>query len=841
MPAGQRDEMDGVMANSIGDIFEKSLRTFLKPLIPYWDDPTISSILINGPDDIWIEQHNQLQQIEESFSTDHLHQAIRHIAQLSGVLISEENPQLHTTLPDGAEISILLPPISKQGPVVSLQKAQTHSRSLREMVQEGSLSYAASSFLQAAIIAQQSILIVGPPGSDRTSLMQALVQHIPMNERLICLESSKSTNLHHAHVLQFSLNEQLAQMDEKGRASQAFFQMLPLFRPHRLLIEILKGAETLPMIQMVGSGYPGSIATLGGVHIYDALQQLEAQCLLAERPLTQRALRAQIASAFRLIVICQRSSNGENHIASITELLGLDQDGDYKLLPLFARRAASPASSGIWEPGALLPAAHLPSFWPRLQELGFEEIDRTFFHPDNYNEYGEKMSDQEHEVLTPAGKSQDAAPSQELTTLPASLIAALTKAQEHTPIQEPAPVPSPTEVSVAKAPEVPKEALETQAPPTPPPSEPEAPKEPTTAELDTPEESEERPEPAQAQSARDMFPFHIAEQEPSLDQPQITPVRQVPPSILEEEKRKLIPPNALLGTGPKETPQEQDQPQAQAQAQAQLEPQVSEMVHEHSFTPEPAQQTPTNTDLPPHREAAGWGAGGSSANHHSPLHEDGIIDDASQILDLSDMIMEEPSSVSRQGPYAAASQESQRRQEPPAPPPEPAMAAMAAMPATRAGMLPQSREEAHKSPYMVDEEPTHSGIPVAKPAPVQRPPTGQYNTGRPSSPPPAGSAPAQQPLSPSQQPHPPARSVVVRRGRRTGVHDMGSFSASTDNDSTSIRAKPPTVPKMTRQPTQPPASQPQPHQPHEQLSIETQNSLATEATVIRSRPLPPKK
>ena len=170
------------MVSAIGDMFSRSLKTFLRPVLALWEDPQVMELVIHGSSEVWVDRGCSLEKVDEVFPSDQLGQAIRQIGQLVGVLINEENPHLSKQLPDGTELSIAVPPLAKAGPILAIRKGNYEQPSLDEMIQGGFLTSAVTDFVKLSLLAQQSVHVVGPTGSGVQTLFQALVRSLPTSE-----------------------------------------------------------------------------------------------------------------------------------------------------------------------------------------------------------------------------------------------------------------------------------------------------------------------------------------------------------------------------------------------------------------------------------------------------------------------------------------------------------------------------------------------------------------------------------------------------------------------------------------------------------------------------------
>jgi|GEM_PF-2330638 len=361
---------------SLGEIFQKSFRTFLKPIVPFWDDPTVFAIFINSPDDIWVERTTGIKKIEVQLIEEQIHHAIRKISQFAGVLLSEENPHLSTELPDGSQVSILAPPLSQDFPILTIKKRQESHFPLEELVYQGVLSDEAAVFLRAALLARQSILLVGPPSSGKSELGRALMGILSEQERIVHIAKQNALPIEHNHALQCSfpvVNED----SESSMSDTKWCQAISSLSPNRLFLEDAPSTHILPSLYLLDSRFQGSILSFDGFGYRDALRRLESACLRKDPQASILSIRSLLTTAFQLVVFCCPISQMSSQIVEICELTSLDAKGEYQAVPLFQQTRLG--GEGETRRSELLPAGNQPSFLDVLGYLGFEEFDSSFF------------------------------------------------------------------------------------------------------------------------------------------------------------------------------------------------------------------------------------------------------------------------------------------------------------------------------------------------------------------------------------------------------------------------------------------------------------------------------
>jgi pilus assembly protein CpaF len=302
---------------------------------PLMDDPEITEILVNNWEDIWVERAGRLERVEGlAFEND---QAVRNlaerIAQPVRRRIDERHPILDARLPDGSRVCATLSPPSLNGCAMAIRKFNPHMLGARNLLDAGSLTREAYQFLRRAVRARCNILVVGGTSSGKTTVLNALSEFIPDDERVITIEDAAELRLQQSHVLRYETRHGNAE----GQGSITIRDLVKTslrLRPDRIVVGEVRGAEALDMIQAANTGHDGCFSTLHANTAQDALSRLETMVLMADSGLPLRAIRQQIGSAFELIVHCVRLRSGARRVSDVVEV-HLTPDGEYQLHPLF--------------------------------------------------------------------------------------------------------------------------------------------------------------------------------------------------------------------------------------------------------------------------------------------------------------------------------------------------------------------------------------------------------------------------------------------------------------------------------------------------------------------------
>lgn len=345
------------------DLYRETLAHLLGPVQPFLADPSVTEVMINGPDEIYIERAGRLERTDACFTDDDsLRAALRNIAQFVGKRLIPEQPSLEARLPDGSRVHIVQPPAARKGLCATIRKFSDRRLSLADLVTRGTLTPAAAEFLGLGVALEKNIIVSGGTGSGKTTLLNVLSSMIPATDRIIVLEDSTELQLQQPHVLPFEVQAP----DRHGRGGMTIrdlFRASLRMRPDRIVVGECRGGEALDMIQAMTSGHSGSLSTCHANTPKDALNRLETMALMAGMDIPLVALRAQVGSAIDLIVQIDRIG-AERRVTCISEVGGLTEAGTLAVTDLF-RYGGHPPS--------LLPTGVVPSFTEQLQTHGLVE------------------------------------------------------------------------------------------------------------------------------------------------------------------------------------------------------------------------------------------------------------------------------------------------------------------------------------------------------------------------------------------------------------------------------------------------------------------------------------
>ena len=299
--------------------------TGLGPLEPFFRDPTISDILVNGPKDIYIERHGRLSRVPVSFRNDaHLMAIIDRIVSRVGRRVDESSPMVDARLPDGSRVNAIIPPLAIDGPVLSIRRFGAEL-AINQLVDNGSLTQEMVDLLAGCVQARLNVMISGGTGSGKTTLLNALSVFIPATERVVTIEDAAELRLQQEHVVRLETRPPNAEGKGQVVARDLVRNALRM-RPDRIIVGEVRGPEALDMLQAMNTGHEGSLTTIHANSPRDALARVETMIQFANTSLPLRAIREQIASALEVVVQIARMSDGTRRVTSITEITSMEGD-----------------------------------------------------------------------------------------------------------------------------------------------------------------------------------------------------------------------------------------------------------------------------------------------------------------------------------------------------------------------------------------------------------------------------------------------------------------------------------------------------------------------------------
>jgi pilus assembly protein CpaF len=346
------------------------------PIEPFLADESVSEVMVNGPNQIYVERRGQLSAVPARFTNnDSLMRVIERIVTPLGRRIDEGVPMVDARLPDGSRVNAIIPPLSLVGPILTIRKFSRQRFSMERLVDLGSLTPQMCEFLRLCVRYRKNILVSGGTGSGKTTFLNALSESIPSDERIVTIEDAAELRLAQPHVL--SLEARPPNVEGRGEVTiRDLVRNALRMRPDRIIVGECRGGEALDMLQAMNTGHDGSMTTGHANSPRDLLSRLEVMVLMAGMDLPVRAIREQIASAVDIIVQQTRFSDGRRRVTSIVEVDGME--GDVILTqPLFAFKQRGVTAAGEIV-GDYTGFGQAPRFYEDLNEAGIK-LDRAIF------------------------------------------------------------------------------------------------------------------------------------------------------------------------------------------------------------------------------------------------------------------------------------------------------------------------------------------------------------------------------------------------------------------------------------------------------------------------------
>lgn len=315
-----RNDREEIMTQVLNEVFS------FGPITPLLEDESVSEIMVNGPDQVYVERKGKIEKTNVSFRDDkHVHTIIERIISPLGRRIDESMPMVDARLPDGSRVNAIIPPLALNGCVLTIRKFSSRLMGVEDLIRNNTLSPQMAKFLEACVRARMNIIVSGGTGAGKTSTLNIISSFIPANERIVTIEDSAELDLHQEHVI--SLESRPANIDGKGEISIRDLVRNSLrMRPDRLVVGEVRGGEALDMLQAMNTGHDGSLTTGHSNSPRDMISRLETMVLMAGLELPVRAIREQICSAIDLIVQQSRFQDGSRKITHITEVLRMEND-----------------------------------------------------------------------------------------------------------------------------------------------------------------------------------------------------------------------------------------------------------------------------------------------------------------------------------------------------------------------------------------------------------------------------------------------------------------------------------------------------------------------------------
>ena len=305
-----------------GEIFNEI--SAFGPITPLLNDPEITEIMVNGPDQVYVEKNGKIQLSEAFFrDNDHVMNIIDRIVSPLGRRIDESMPMVDARLPDGSRVNAIIPPLSLIGPVITIRKFSQDPYMVEDLIEFGTLTEEMAEFLDACVKSRLNIVVSGGTGSGKTTTLNVISSFIQNTDRIVTIEDAAELQLRQPHVI--TLESRPPNIEDKGAITiRDLVRNTLRMRPDRIIVGEVRSGEALDMLQAMNTGHDGSLTTGHSNSPRDMLSRLETMVLMAGMDLPVRAIREQISSAIDLIIQQSRMRDGARRITHITEVQGME-------------------------------------------------------------------------------------------------------------------------------------------------------------------------------------------------------------------------------------------------------------------------------------------------------------------------------------------------------------------------------------------------------------------------------------------------------------------------------------------------------------------------------------
>ncbi len=349
----------------------------LGPLEDLLADPTITDIMVNNKDEIYIERSGKIEFANKKFmSNDQVRAVIERIIAPIGRRIDESVPMVDARLTDGSRVNAIIPPLSLTGPTLTIRKFRKEKYKVEDLVAIKSLSHNIGEFLKACVVCRKNVIVSGGTGSGKTTMLNVISEFIPQGERVVTIEDAAELRLQQRHWIR--LESRSPNIEGKGAITiRDLFRNTLRMRPDRVIVGECRGAETLDMLQAMNTGHDGSMTTMHANSTQDVLSRMDSMILMSGVELPIRSIREMVTSAIDIIVHTSRFSDGSRKIAQISEIVGMQNDGRIALKDLFVfKQVGITAQGGVL--GDFHATGNIPSFIEELKVKGILLPEDTF-------------------------------------------------------------------------------------------------------------------------------------------------------------------------------------------------------------------------------------------------------------------------------------------------------------------------------------------------------------------------------------------------------------------------------------------------------------------------------
>ncbi|MBR5591415.1 MAG: Flp pilus assembly complex ATPase component TadA [Kiritimatiellae bacterium] len=361
----------------VNEIYDESVR--LGPVERFLADDSVTEVMINGPEQVYVERNGRLVLTDQTFMDDaSVLAVIERIVAPLGRRIDESQPYVDARLADGSRVNAIIPPLSLIGPCITIRKFAKRVLTTEDFVRYGTWTPAIAAFLEACVKLRKNIIVAGGTGSGKTTLLNVLSGFIPTSDRILTIEDAAELRLVQPHVVR--LEARPPNIEGKGAVTiRDLVRNALRMRPDRIIVGECRGGETLDMLQAMNTGHDGSLTTVHANSPRDVISRLETMVLMSGVDLPSRAIREQVASAVQIIVQEARLSDGSRKIVAISEITGMEGQ-QIVMQDLFVFRQTGLDANGRIQ-GKLTATGAMPTFFDTLSVRGLT-LDPALFRPE---------------------------------------------------------------------------------------------------------------------------------------------------------------------------------------------------------------------------------------------------------------------------------------------------------------------------------------------------------------------------------------------------------------------------------------------------------------------------
>ncbi len=341
----------------------------LGPLRPLIDDDSLTEIMVNGPEMVYVERKGKILLTDIRFdSEEHLLRVIDTIVSSVGRRIDQRSPLCDARLLDGSRVNAAIAPVALDGPILTIRKFSKDPYQVNDLIGFGTLTVESAAFVQACVLARANIVVSGGTGTGKTTLLNVCSSFIPIDERIVTIEDAAELQLHQEHVCRMESRPSDVNGDGRITIRDLVANSLRM-RPDRIVVGECRGGEALDMLQAMNTGHDGSLTTVHANSPRESLSRLETLVLMAGMDLPLKAIRQQISGAINLVIQLSRLKDGSRKVTSITEVIGMEGDTvTMQEIFKFESKGADPATGKII--GEFNPTGIRPKIIDRLFDMG---------------------------------------------------------------------------------------------------------------------------------------------------------------------------------------------------------------------------------------------------------------------------------------------------------------------------------------------------------------------------------------------------------------------------------------------------------------------------------------